>query len=252
MIRNVNVAGIQTSTASRDELVYLIAQNIDSYSVGVEPYVIFSSNGQAVALYNTDADTKFAYIKASLVHADGQSIVFFSRLLYKENAIKERSATTDLITDVPKLYDRNLNHFLLGGEIGLADRAASILQACYSNFIVCGTHHGFFDINEPDNIIELINSAKPDILWVGLGKPNEQIFCTKYREKLNVPVIVTCGGCYNFVTGDYLRAPIIMQKLGLEWLHRLIKNPSRLFVRYLITNIQAVYYFIKWGRKIND
>ncbi len=247
MNRLVNVAGIATSTASRKELVDCISERIKYYNDSEKPYLIFSSNGQAIALYHTDDDTRESYLLADLVHADGQSVVFFSKILYGKSGISERSATTDLISDIPILYKGNLRHFFLGGEPGLASDAAQKQHERFDNFIIAGSHHGFFDEKDIDGIIDTINKSKTDILWIGLGKPKEQLFCTRFKDKINVPVIISCGGCFNFITGQYLRAPEWMQKIGLEWFHRLIHQPKKLMFRYLTTNFISIYYFItKW------
>jgi N-acetylglucosaminyldiphosphoundecaprenol N-acetyl-beta-D-mannosaminyltransferase len=91
--------------------------------------------------------------------------------------------------------------------------------------------------------------SQADILWVGLGKPKEQTFVIRNKLLIKVPVIITCGGCYNFVTGDYKRAPLLFQKLGLEWLHRAVTEPRKLLWRYLTTNPHAIYCAIKYRHR---
>ncbi len=89
---------------------------------------------------------------------------------------------------------------------------------------------------------EEINRSGADIVFVGLGVPKEYEFCTRNKSRLRAGWLVTCGGCYNFVTGDYKRAPEWMQKFSLEWLFRLAREPRRLFWRYAITNPLALFY----------
>lgn len=250
---SVFVGGIRTTVLGRRDIVHLIEEKVSSSrKFSEKPFIIFSNNGQAIALYNTNADVKRLYDQADLVHADGQSVVAFSKLFSSSSPITERSATTDLITDIPEISNRNIKHFLLGGPNNLAKQAGDILSNKYPNFEFVGSMNGFFETSEILKVIEEINKQKPDILWVGLGKPLEQSFCINYMDKIQVPVVISCGGCFNFVTGDYVRAPIVFQEFGLEWLHRLIKEPKKLFFRYLTTNVLAIYFAFKWRDKPNE
>ncbi|GAA0670951.1 WecB/TagA/CpsF family glycosyltransferase [Rheinheimera tangshanensis] len=245
----VNVGGIQTACVSREELALLVG-NICSASVKDEktvPFVIFSNNGHAISIYNSDKEAREQMNQADLVHADGQSVVSFSRWFGKGKAVPERTATTDMIHDIPNYYSGKLKHFLLGGKESSVSKAGEILAHTYNNFDVVGHQHGYFTDSDEDAICNAINKAKPDVLWVGLGKPKEQIFCIRNKDRLNVPVIISCGGCYNYITGEYPRAPIWMQNAGLEWLFRMASDPRKLFIRYLLTNPHAIFCVVKNG-----
>jgi N-acetylglucosaminyldiphosphoundecaprenol N-acetyl-beta-D-mannosaminyltransferase len=250
---SVFVGGIRTTVLGRRDIVHLIEEKVLSSRIGHEkPFIVFSNNGQAIALYNTNSNVKRLYDQADLVHADGQSVVAFSKLFSSSKPIIERSATTDLITDIPEISNRSIRHFLLGGPDNLAKQAGNILSDKYPNFEFAGSINGFFEKSAILKVIEEINQQKPDILWVGLGKPLEQSFCINYMHEIKVPVVISCGGCFNFVTGDYVRASIVFQKFGLEWLHRLIKDPRKLLFRYLTTNVLAIYFAFKWRDKPNE
>lgn len=93
-------------------------------------------------------------------------------------------------------------------------------------------------------LIDQINRAAPDVLWVGMGVPYEQEFVAKVRERLEARWIITCGGCFNYVTGAYPRAPAVMQKFGLEWLFRVLHDPRRLLWRYIATNPHAIWLML--------
>ncbi|MAG64438.1 MAG: glycosyltransferase [Pseudomonadales bacterium] len=244
------VCGIKTAKVTRSELVYLITERIENVRCQFDsseshlPLTIFDINGHAISLANQKPHFKELLDQADIVHADGQSIVYYSRIC-KGGEIPERSATTDLIHDIPQKYEKSLTHYLLGGEHNVVSECASLLSSSYPNFKVSDFQHGYFTKDSEKVIIEKINRLKPDILWVGLGKPKEQEFVLRWREQLNVPVIITCGGCYNYVTGSYKRAPIVMQKIGLEWLYRVLTNPRKFFWRYLTTNPHTLLIMIK-------
>ena len=101
---------------------------------------------------------------------------------------------------------------------------------------IVGRRNGYFSADDEAKICDEINRSGADVVWVGLGVPLEYAFCLRNKARLQVGWIVTCGGCFNFAAGQYVRAPQWMQKAGLEWLHRLWREPKRLFWRYLITN----------------
>lgn len=243
-VRTVNVAGLNTACIDRVELVRLIGDYVTNAAHGGAAKIIFSANGHSIAHANLFKEYMDVMNSADLVHADGQSVVVFSRWIDGPNGgIKERTATTDMIHDLPSYYDKPLNHFLLGGARGVAERAREILVREHRNFEVVGCRDGYF--SDESAVIEEINNSGCDVLWVGLGKPKEQQFCIRNREKLKVPVVITCGGCFNYVTGEYSRAPQWMQKSGLEWVYRMLKDPKKLAIRYLTTNPVAIFCVIK-------
>lgn len=138
---------------------------------------------------------------------------------------------------------KGLTFFLLGGEEEVNKECAELLESKYPGLKIAGRHHGYFD--DVDAIAKAIGDSRADVVWVGLGKPLEQEISLKLRSLVNTSWIITCGGCFNFVTGKYKRAPLWMQRLNLEWLHRLSSNPRKLFWRYLITNPHALYLMMR-------
>jgi len=244
-IKTVNVGGIKTACINRFDLANLIGQYATQVKANIKPILIFSANGHSVSEANTDHKYMEIIAEADLVHADGQSIVKFSKWVAGNQGIPERTATTDMIHDVPNMFDGVVKHYLLGGKKFIVEKSASIMSEKYDRFKVVGTQDGYFSIMDEEAIIENINNSGCQVLWVGLGKPKEQEFCIRNKNKLNVPVIISCGGCYNFITGDYSRAPQWMQDKGIEWVHRVLTRPKQLFWRYLTTNPHAIYCVLK-------
>ena len=241
---HINIGGVKTACIGRSELVSIIVNRVKMRAKSLLPMVIFDSNGHAISLANSEPGFMHCLNQADLIHADGQSVVSFSHWL-KGESIPERTATTDTIHDIPTRDETNLKHFLLGGEAQNVEACAKILDEKYPNFLIAGTHHGYFDKQDCDRLIDQINATQADVLWVGLGKPVEQYWIVQNKHRLNVPVIISCGGCFNYVTGDYQRAPVWMQNWGIEWLHRMLSEPRKLFWRYLTTNPHAIYCVLK-------
>ena len=105
-----------------------------------------------------------------------------------------------------------------------------------------GRRHGYFSHLDEDDICDEINLTQPDVIWVGLSLPLEYEFAVRNRSRLKAGWLVTCGGCFNYITGDYTRAPRWMQAIGLEWLHRMWREPKRLFWRYAIDQSAGFFF----------
>jgi N-acetylglucosaminyldiphosphoundecaprenol N-acetyl-beta-D-mannosaminyltransferase len=240
--REVLVGGLRTACLSRPQLTTLMVGDCLAARGGKRrPKLVFASNGHAIALAATDAQFRNYLGAANLIHADGQPVVLASKLLTR-HPIPERSATTDFIHDAAHAAaDSGLSFFLLGAAERVNAQCAAALEQTYPGLRIAGRRNGYFTPEEETALCEAINASGADVLWVGLGVPLEYDFCVRNRHRLNAGWIVTCGGCFNFVTGDYARAPEWMQRHSLEWLYRLLREPRRLFWRYAITNPLALF-----------
>jgi len=241
----VMVGGITTACLSRDGLARMMLQDcLDAReNPKRHPKLVFASNGHAIALAARDEAFRFTFEQADIIHADGQAAVFASRMT--ATPIPERSATTDFIHDASKIAARHgLRFFLLGATEEANVEAAHILAQTYPGLQIVGRRHGYFSRDEEEDICDEINLTLPDVIWVGLSVPVEYEFAVRNKTRLSAGWLVTCGGCYNFITGDYARAPRWMQAAGLEWLFRLILEPKRLFWRYAVTNPLAIFLLL--------
>jgi N-acetylglucosaminyldiphosphoundecaprenol N-acetyl-beta-D-mannosaminyltransferase len=240
--REILVGGIRTACLSRSQLTTLMVGDCFAARGGRRrPKLVFASNGHAIALVAADAQFREYFQAANLIHADGQPVVLASKLLTR-HPIPERSATTDFVHDAARAAgEHGLRFFLLGGSESINAQCAAILSEDYPGLHMAGRRNGYFPPDEEAAICEAINASGADVLWVGLGVPLEYEFCIRNRHRLNPGWIVTCGGCFNFVTGGYARAPRWMQASGLEWLYRLLREPRRLFRRYAVTNPLAMF-----------
>lgn len=242
------IAGIEIDNISMTQSADLfISLSQIPFEERARPFYSTSANGQVIALCETDPDFKHGLATADQIHADGMPLVLFSKWFHKQHPLRERIATTDLIHEVAyKAQLSGQSFYLLGGSEAVNIGARNALQARYPSLKIVGGHHGYFDHSNPDDIIADIISKKTDILWVGFGVPREQHFVEHNIDKLHgVAVVKTCGGLYDFLCGKNSRAPQWMQKIGMEWLYRLILEPRRLFKRYLLTNPIALYAMLR-------
>jgi len=240
------LGGLKTACLTRDALARLLL--VDCLKARGEkihpPKLVFASNGHAVALAAQDTQFRDTFSQADLIHADGQAGVFASRFL-TNTPVPERSATTDFIHDAARIgAEHGLRFFLLGATEEANAEAARILSETYPGLQIVGRLHGYFSEYDEDEIVDEINLTQPDVIWVGLSVPHEYDFAVRNKHRLKAGWLVTCGGCFNFVTGAYRRAPQWMQTAGLEWLYRLVREPKRLFWRYAVTNPLAVFLLL--------
>lgn len=187
-----------------------------------------------------DSGYRAALDRADIIHADGGFIVTLSRWLAGAR-IAERSATTDLIHDfAAAAVDNDLSFYLLGGPEEINAGCANQLAKLYPKLRLVGRQNGYFDVRRIDAVIDAINEASPDLLWIGLGKPLEQQFAAENAHRLRAGWAVTCGGCFHYLSGDLRRAPRWVGRANLEWLFLAFKDRRR-FWRYLVTSPHAIW-----------
>lgn len=242
----VIVGGVKIACLSRTDLADLMVEDCVAArgKTGRTAKLVFSANGNSIARAAVDTEFRAQYGEGDIIHADGQPVVLASRLL-TEAPIPERSATTDYFLDAAEAAAKaGLSFYLLGATEAVNARCAELLTQRYPGLKIAGRRNGYFGRDEEAAICEEIAASGADVIWVGLGVPLEHGFCTRNKHRFRAGWVVTCGGCFNFVTGDYSRAPAWMQAAGLEWLFRVLREPRRLFWRYAVTNPRAVFLML--------
>ena len=209
---------------------------------GERPKFHTTANGNVLSIYARNPSYRAALQKADAIAADGMSIVWGARL-FAGRRLPERVATTDLFHDIAMAAEANgLSIYMLGATADVNARAVSQVRALYPNLKIAGARDGYFSSEEEDDVVKAIIAAKPDVLWVGLGVPRQELFVARHLERFQgVTWVKTCGGLYDFLGGLRSRAPGWMRRNGLEWAYRAYLEPRRLLWRYLTTNIHAIY-----------
>lgn len=203
-------------------------------------YVV-TPNVDHVVMFQTDSELRGVYDGASLVLADGAPVVMVSRLLRK--ALPERVAGSDLVPALFAAAAKNSNKakqplrvFLLGAGPGVADRAATVIEQRWAGVEVVGTLSppmGFeHDEKENERILAAVADCQPDLVLIGLGAPKQELWIGRFADRLEAKAALCIGATIDFLAGEKSRSPRWMQKLGLEWLHRMATEPSRLAKRY--------------------
>src|SRR4051794_27869009 len=177
---------------------------------------------------------------ADLVVADGMPLIWAGGL--QGSPLPQRVAGSTLtvtLSAAAAAADRSV--FLLGGNPGTADAAAAKLVEDNPRLRVAGTlcpPFGFERDEEcVDEIVRTLEAAAPDIVYVGLGFPKQERLIVTLRERFPRAWFVSCGISFSFVAGEIQRAPVVLQRFGMEWLHRMVQEPRRLVRRYLLQGI---------------
>lgn len=164
---------------------------------------------------------------ADLVVPDGAGLVWAARKLGKP--VAERVAGFDLIKELFALGARQgWRFYLLGATQETIEAARDRILADYPGISVVGCRNGFFTADEDEQVAREIAEAKPDILLVGRSTMLQDPWIAAHRDKLQVPVMIGVGGSFDVLSGRLTRAPLWMQRMGLEWLYRLLLEPSRI------------------------
>ena len=220
-----------------------VGRVLDAVSVGRGGWVI-TSNLDHLARAATDADFRRMLDEADLVVADGAPLVWASRL--QGTPLPERVAGSTLAWSLSAAAAaRGASLFLLGGDAGVAEKAAATLTDRYPGLRIAGTFFppmGFEkDAAVMDAMRATLRESRPDLVYVALGSPKQERLIRQLRSELGHELRQTwwlgLGISLSFICGDVRRAPVWMQRVGLEWLHRMGQEPRRLAKRYLVTGV---------------
>ncbi|WGV27780.1 WecB/TagA/CpsF family glycosyltransferase [Halotia branconii] len=241
----VNITGVQIDKYSFEEVVKII---VDYAIIGSSPKYVVTPNAQHILTLQEDIKFQEIYNNAFLVVPDGVSLLWAAQFLQKP--LKGRVNGTDLFEKLCEVAaSKGLKVFLLGGRPGASEKAAEVFQARYPNLKVVGTYCPSYGFESNAAELALINAkiidAAPHILFVGLGAPKQEKWIHANYQQLNVPISVGIGVSFELVSGMVQRAPLWMQKHGLEWLFRLIVEPKRLWQRYIVGNPLFMWLVLK-------
>jgi len=210
-------------------------EKVKEFLTGDTSKVIYTPNTEIVMEARKSPDFKELLNRADLIIPDGVGLIYASKI--KKKALPERVTGVDLSIKMLEIAnEKGYSLFILGGKEGVAKEATENISKKYPNIRIAGYHHGFFKGThighrghaEEKGVVEKINNARPDILFVGLGAPKQEIWINENKNLLNCKVIIGNGGTVDILAGRVKKAPEFYRKHGLEWLYRLVKDPKRI------------------------
>ena len=196
-------------------------------------------NAAKVVAMRKDGGLREIVDRCELVSADGQAVVWASRLL--RDPLPERVAGVDLMAELLALAERRgFRVFILGARREVLDAAVTNIRERHPDIELVGARDGYFEEQEYAAVAEEVRAARPDILFVAISSPKKEYWLGRHGRHIDVPFVMGVGGSIDVLAGITRRAPGPWQRLGLEWLYRLGQEPRRLFKRYASTNLRFV------------
>jgi N-acetylglucosaminyldiphosphoundecaprenol N-acetyl-beta-D-mannosaminyltransferase len=196
-----------------------------------------SINAAKLVALRRDADLRDVVSRCELVSADGQSVVWASRLL--GDPLPERVAGIDLMQALISMAElEGYGIYILGARSDVLETAVRHLRQMHPRLRIAGYRDGYFSDDQSPEIVSEIRNSDAQILFVAMSSPRKEHWLGQYGPVLNVPFVMGVGGSIDVVAGATRRAPRRWQQLGIEWLYRLLQEPRRMLRRYLVTNTQ--------------
>ena len=217
----IDVLGVEFDNKTMDEAV---ERGMELIARPGADYVV-TPNPEIVMICREERSVAAAARDAALVLPDGIGVIYGAKILGRP--LKEKVPGADFAERMfAELAKGGGSVYLLGAKPGVAEKAGEKLAEKYPGLVIAGCADGYFKEDEP--VIEKINDARPDFLLVCLGAPKQELWMSRNAEKLNVGLMAGLGGSLDVYAGVVQRAPETWQKLNLEWLYRLLKQPSRI------------------------
>ena len=219
----IDVMGVKFDNVTMEEAMVRAGEILD----GEKTCYVVTPNSEIVYEAMRDEELLTLLNGADLVLPDGAGVVLGSKIL--GTPLQQKVAGVDFADNLlDVLIEKNMKLYLLGSEPGVAELAAEKMQQKHPGLQICGMRDGFFKAEDEEQVVQEINAAGADALFVCLGAPKQERFMKNHQDALNVKLMAGLGGSLNAFAGTMKRAPKWMIKLSLEWLYRLLKEPKRI------------------------
>ena len=237
-----NVLGVPISALTMQQAL----QTIHAWIVDRDPNFVCTLDVHALMESRSAPDVQQIYRQAGMVAADGMPLVWLLRRMGHSGA--ERVCGPDLMPALFRASEQHgYRHFLYGSTEATLARLRAELHRQYPKATVVGSYSPPFRRLTPEEwrrADKVVNSAAPDIVWVGLGAPKQERWMAERRSSLNAPVLIGVGAAFDMIAGNVKRAPLMLRQTGFEWAYRLSQEPKRLARRYLHSNSKFLMLLI--------
>lgn len=244
MAKQGTIFGFTINTKSFAEV---IEQSVDAIEKRESQKVFVCANAYSMMVTRKDPLFSKALADADFLVADGAGVSLSGKVLGID--VGPRIPGYEYFEGISQRLNKGISGrkariFFFGSSQTTLDKIVQRMAIDFPGLEVCGVHSppfGEWSEEENNRMIEVINSASPDVLWVGMTAPKQEKWSFQNREQLDSPVIGSIGAVFDFYAGTVARAPAWMRALNLEWFHRLITNPKKTWKRYLVA--QPIYMF---------
>lgn len=237
----ITMMGCRVDNLSMEETLGRIEQFIQSG----RPHQHVVVNVDKLVKASRDAQLRQIINDCALVNADGMPVVWASRLLGKP--LKERVAGVDLFEALMKCAgEKGWRVFLLGAREEVVSKVAETYQRKYPGLALAGYRNGYWKGEaEEAEVARQIRDSNADLLFVAISSPKKEQFLGRYQAEMKIPFAMGVGGTFDVAIGRVKRAPVWMQRSGLEWFYRFLQEPRRMFRRYFVDDMAFIWLFIK-------
>lgn len=238
-MQRIHLFGCTMDVASMQGTVDLIAQRIEQH-VFTQHVVV---NVAKVVHMQSDPELRESVQSCDIINIDGMGVVFGARWL--GHAVPERVAGVDLFHALIAMsQQRQYPVFLLGATPEVVAATSARVKQLYPGLLVAGVHHGYFWDNE-QAVVAQIKASGARLMFVAITSPHKENFINRWRAELGVDFVMGVGGTFDIVAGKVKRAPLWMQRSGLEWFYRMLQEPRRMWKRYLTSNLKFAWLLLK-------
>lgn len=240
MNQRIEMMGCYIDNFSMEETLQVIGDFIKS---GL-PHQHVVVNVDKLVKANRDEGLRRIINECALINADGMPVVWASRLLGKP--LKGRVAGVDLFEALmQRSAEQGWRVYLLGATEKVVSLAKQIYEQKYPGLTIAGYRNGYWCQEEEADVVEQIKAARADLLFVAISSPKKEHFLGRYQAEMKIPFAMGVGGTLDVATGKVKRAPLWMQKNGLEWFYRFLQEPQRMFKRYFIDDMAFFILLVK-------
>lgn len=233
--RSIDIMGTSIAALRMSDVL----DTCDKHIKDRNPLLIGVANVAKVVNARRNAELRLSLEEADFIVADGLPLVWLSRLCGR--ALPERVAGIDIMTRLLEQGDRNgYSVYFLGASEEVVRKVIEDTRKNYPCVNIAGYHDGYFKPEQEEEIAKDIRNSGADILFVAISPPKKENFLRQWSSFMEVPVCHGVGGSFDVVAGITKRAPVWMQECALEWLYRVIQEPSRMWRRYLVTNVMFI------------
>jgi N-acetylglucosaminyldiphosphoundecaprenol N-acetyl-beta-D-mannosaminyltransferase len=236
-LRKAELLGASFDVVTMEEAV---RRCLDLCQAGRAPHTLITANASHLCMMRKDPSLEQAVHAASIVVADGMSVVWALRA--SGQRVPERVAGIDLMARLLAAAEtNNLSVYFLGARQEVVTTLVERCRELHPKLEIAGFRNGYFDRQDHLCIVDEIRASGAHILFVGMPSPFKETWCEEHRVRLNVPVMMGVGGSFDVLAGFIRRAPLWVQTIGFEWFWRLLMEPRKLLKRYLVSNSEFIW-----------
>jgi len=223
----VKILGARVDQVDMVQALCQIQEYIELFHKDGRSHHVITLNAEIIYQAQSNEELLKIINSADLVTPDGSGVLWAAQKLGQP--LKERVTGIDLMTHICRqAYHNKWRIYLLGGEPGVAAEAVEGMKDAFPSIDIAGSWHGYFGEQEEEAILADINTKQPDVLFVALGAPKQEFWIQKHSDYLKAGVMIGVGGSFDVMAGNVRRAPLLFQRMRLEWLWRLLTDPRRI------------------------